>query len=133
MRLDNGESHTARFWRTRRELIESNILSFGVSDGEIGCEGAIRCSRYRAMRAMRVLINPFCKPLADVRFAPKATELLQRREMTRRARSRLRQSHFKVRLGGLRTSSVGARLGALRQARTAANRHLHDAQSIQVE
>jgi hypothetical protein len=28
----------------------------------------------------RVLINPFCKPLAAVRLAPKATELLQRRE-----------------------------------------------------
>jgi len=27
----------------------------------------------------------FCKPLADVRFAPKATKLLRRREMSRRA------------------------------------------------
>ena len=32
----------------------------------------------------RVLIKLLCKPLADVRFAPKATELLQRREMSRR-------------------------------------------------
>ena len=33
----------------------------------------------------RVLINPFCKSLADVRFAPKATELLRGSEMTRSA------------------------------------------------
>ena len=88
MRLDNGESHTARFLGTRRELIESGISSFG--GGEIGCEGAIVAAVIAPCALGRVLIKPFCKPLADVRFAPKATELLQRLEMTRRARNRPR-------------------------------------------
>jgi propanol-preferring alcohol dehydrogenase len=41
----------------------------------------------------------FCKPLADVRFAPKAAELLRRREMSRSANSR----HRGARLSGLAT------------------------------
>jgi hypothetical protein len=42
-----------------------------------------------SLKKGRVLINPFCKrSWLNVRFAPKAIELLRRREMSRRAKTR---------------------------------------------
>ena len=55
----------------------------------------------------RVLVNMFCKPHVDVRFAPKATELPRRREVTPWA-SRNFAEHVSP---ALRRASVGIALG----------------------